>query len=146
MKKQTSKVIDKLKNIVKQKGLKYTKQREIILETILESKEHLKTEDIYAIIKQKNKDETLGIATVYRALTFLEEEGLISSISINNTKEYETSLKKHHDHLVCLGCNKIVEFMDDEIELKQEQIANKNGFELLNHSIYLYGLCKDCQK
>ncbi len=141
------KIIDKLKQIIKEKGLKYTKQREVIFETILDCKKHLSAEDIYNLIIQKYPDEKIGIATVYRALAFLEESNLISSISLDkNTRKFETNFKDHHDHLICTKCNKIVEFVSDKIEREQEKIAKENHFTLLNHTMYLYGICEECSK
>ena len=140
-------VIEKLKKIIKQKGLKYTKQREIILETILESKEHLSAEELYNLIQTNYPEENIGIATVYRAVSFLEDSNLISSISLDkDTKKFETNFKEHHDHLICVKCGKIVEFANPKIEQEQEKVAKKEGFDLLEHDMYLYGICKDCQQ
>lgn len=141
-----SEIIEKLKEVIKQKGLKYTKQREIILETILNSDRHLSAEDLYKLIQEKYPEEKIGIATVYRAVSFLEDSGLISSISLDkDTKKFETNFKEHHDHLICVKCNKIVEFVNDKIEKEQEKIAKNQDFKLLDHAMYLYGVCKDCQ-
>ena len=141
-----SEIINKLKQIIKEKGLNYTKQREIIFETILNSDEHLNADELNIIISQKYPNEKIGIATIYRALAFLEESNLISSIALTKDgKKFEPSTKKHHDHLICVKCNKIIEFLDTQIEKKQEKIAKENGFKLLNHTMYLYGVCKDCQ-
>ena len=140
-------VIDKLKEIIKQKGLKYTKQREIILETILESEKHLSAEELYNLIQEKYPEEKIGIATVYRAVSFLENSKLISSISLDkDIKKFETNFKEHHDHLICIKCGKIVEFINPKIEKEQEKIAKNQGFDLLEHDMYLYGICEDCQK
>ena len=138
------KIIKKLREIIKQKGLKNTKQREIILETVINDKEHLGAEDIYKKISKKYPDENLGIATVYKALKFLEDVELINSITIDNTKKFETNFKGHHDHLVCVKCNKIIEFMSEVIESEQENIAKDNKFILLKHTMYLYGYCDNC--
>ncbi len=142
-----SEIIKKLKEIIKEKGLKYTKQREIIFETILNSTEHLNADELNGIITKNYPDEKIGIATIYRALTFLEESNLISSIALNKDgKKFEPNTKQHHDHLICVKCNKIIEFLDTQIEQKQEKIAKENGFQLLKHTMYLYGICKNCQK
>jgi Fur family transcriptional regulator, ferric uptake regulator len=139
-------IINKLKEIIKQKGLKYTKQREIIFETLLNTDKHLTAEELYTKVSLAYPNEKIGIATVYRALAFLEDSELISSISLNNDgKKFESNIKEHHDHLICSKCSKIIEFVDEEIEKKQEAIANKYGFELCDHTMYLYGICKDCQ-
>jgi len=138
--------INKLKAIIKDKGLKYTKQREIIFETILNCKKHLGAEDVYSILLKKHPEERIGIATIYRALAFLEEVNLISSISIGkDAKKYETTEKEHHDHLICIKCNKIIEFINANIEKEQDKTAKENNFKLLNHTMYLYGICEECQ-
>jgi Fur family ferric uptake transcriptional regulator len=139
-------IMDKLKTIIKEKGLKYTKQREIVFETILNCKKHLSAEEIYNIILMKYPKEKIGIATVYRALVLLEEADLISSISLDKeTKKFEDNLKAHHDHLICIKCNDIIEFVNEQIEIQQEQIAKKYNFKLLNHTMYLYGICSKCE-
>ena len=144
--KDNSNILNELKQIIKDKGLNYTKQREIIFETLLNSKEHLNAEELYNKITINYPQEKIGIATVYRALAFLEESNLISSIALNKDgKKFEPNTKKHHDHLICIKCNKIIEFVDIQIEEKQEQIAKDNDFKLINHTMYLYGICKKCQ-
>ena len=141
-----SELINKLKEIIKQKGLKYTKQREIIFETLLNSNKHLTAEELYGKVAHDYPSENIGIATVYRALAFLEESELISSISLNKDgKKFESNLKEHHDHLICTKCDKIIEFVDEDIEKKQDAIAKKHDFVLTDHTMYLYGICKDCQ-
>jgi Fur family ferric uptake transcriptional regulator len=140
------KVIDELKKIVKQKGLKYTEQREVVLKILMHAQEHLTAEEIYNLIKIKEPDSNIGIATVYRALSFLEEVDLIASIAFGSEgKKYESNAKAHHDHLICTSCGKIVEFVDEEIEKRQEKIAKQNNFKVTSHSMQLYGVCSDCQ-
>ncbi|MFY9073965.1 transcriptional repressor [Malaciobacter mytili] len=139
-------VIEELKRIVKQKGLKYTEQREIVLDILINAKGHLSAEDVYNEIKSKYSDSNIGIATVYRALGFLEEVDLITSIAFGTEgKKYESNAKSHHDHLICTTCGKIIEFIDDEIEKRQDRIAKKNNFKITSHSMQLYGTCKECQ-
>jgi len=138
---------DELKKIVKQKGLKYTEQREIVLEVLLNATEHLSAEEVYNEVKLAFPDSNIGIATVYRALSFLEEVHLISSITFGTDgKKYETNTKSHHDHLICSSCGKIVEFFDPEIEKRQDQIALDNGFKITSHVMQLFGNCKACQE
>jgi len=139
-------VIDELKKIVKQKGLKYTEQREIVLCILIHAKDHLSAEEVYNEVKLEHPESNIGIATVYRALSFLEEVDLITSITFGSDgKKYESNTKSHHDHLICTECGKIVEFLDEEIEKRQERIAKKNKFKITNHSMQLYGICEDCQ-
>jgi Fur family transcriptional regulator, ferric uptake regulator len=140
-------IIDELKKIVKQKGLKYTEQREIVLSILLHAQEHLTAEEVYNEIKKGHKDSNIGIATVYRALSFLEEVDLITSITFGTDgKKYESNAKSHHDHLICTDCGKIIEFIDDEIEKRQDKIAKKNKFKITSHSMQLYGVCETCQE
>ncbi|MGM0518887.1 MAG: Fur family transcriptional regulator [Campylobacterota bacterium] len=142
---ENEEVIDELKRIVKQKGLKYTEQREIVLNILINAQDHLSAEDVYNQIKVKYPDTNIGIATVYRALSFLEEIDLITSINFGTDgKKYESNTKSHHDHLICTDCGKIVEFLDDEIEKRQERIAKKNKFKITSHSMQLYGTCQEC--
>jgi Fur family ferric uptake transcriptional regulator len=139
-------VIDELKKIVKQKGLKYTEQREIVLNILIHAEDHLTAEEVYNEIKSENGASNIGIATVYRALSFLEEVDLITSINFGTDgKKYESNAKSHHDHLICTECGKIIEFLDEEIEKRQDRIAKKNKFKITSHSMQLYGLCSDCQ-
>ncbi|OCL81971.1 Fur family transcriptional regulator [Arcobacter porcinus] len=139
-------IIEDLKKIVKQKGLKYTEQREIVLSILLSADDHLTAEEIYNKIKTEYPDTNVGIATVYRALSFLEEVELIASINFGTDgKKYESNAKSHHDHLICTDCGLIIEFVDDEIEKRQEKIAKANKFKITDHSMQLYGLCQSCQ-
>lgn len=140
-------IIDELKKIVKQKGLKYTEQREIVLSILLHAKEHLTAEEVYNQIKKDYADSNIGIATVYRALSFLEEVDLIASITFGTDgKKYESNAKSHHDHLICTTCGKIIEFIDEEIEKRQDKIAKKNKFKISSHSMQLYGTCEACHE
>ena len=131
---------------LKSAGLKVTLPRLKILE-VLENlpNHHLSVEDIYRQLIEIH--EEVGIATIYRVLSQFEESGIVHKLNFeNNQAVYELCGVDHHDHLVCVKCDTIIEFQDDVIEQHQLQIAKKHGFELTDHSLYLYGLCKDCQK
>jgi Fur family ferric uptake transcriptional regulator len=130
---------------LKSAGLKVTLPRLKILEVLEKSQNHhLSAEDIYrALIEQH---EEVGVATIYRVLTQFEESGIVNRLNFeNNLSVYELSNVEHHDHLVCVKCNEIVEFQDDVIESHQLQIAEQYGFQLTDHSLYLYGLCRRCK-
>ena len=140
-------VLENFKKLLKQNNLKYTTQRELILKIIYDNSGHFTPEDIYNLIKKNYPDIKLGIATIYRTLTLLEDANIVSSISFGaQGKKYEFGLKEHHDHLVCLQCGKIEEFFDDTIEKQQEAIAEKFNFKMTNHVLKIIGICKDCQK
>ena len=131
---------------LKSAGLKVTLPRLKILEVLEKSSNHhLSAEDIYRKLMEQHGE--VGVATIYRVLTQFEESGIVHKLNFeNNQAVYELSNVEHHDHLVCVKCNKIIEFQDDVIEQHQLQIANKYGFQLTDHSLYLYGLCKTCQE
>ena len=128
-----------------EKGLRSTAQRRLIIEVFFESGEHLSIEDLWA--KVRRRDPKVGYATVYRTLKLLKESGLASERRFGDgLSRYEVALvDEHHDHLICTGCGRIVEFEDDHIERLQVQLAKRHGFLLTRHRHELYGLCPDCQ-
>ncbi len=134
------------KTLLKDNNLKFTTQRELILRALYENEGHFTPEDIYNIIKRENPRLNIGIATVYRTLGLLEESGMVNSISFDaKGKKYELGLKKHHDHLVCIRCGRLIEFFDETIEKRQEEIAAQHGFKMLDHSMTIDGICSKCQ-
>lgn len=140
-------LLEQFKALLKKNILKYTRQRELILKFLYENKEHYTPEEIYTLLKQQYPDINVGIATVYRTLTLLEESGIVSSISFGSQgKKYELGLKKHHDHLICVQCGDIIEFYDDIIEERQIAIAEKFNFKMVDHSMKIEGICEDCQE
>lgn len=140
-------LIDKFKSIIKENGLKYTKQRELILKFLYEHEGHFTPEELNSELKKIYPDENLGIATIYRTLTLLEDSGIVTSISFGTQgKKYEFGLKKHHDHLVCVQCGDITEFYDETIEKRQLDIAKKFKFNITDHIMKIIGICKNCQK
>ncbi len=145
---KTNIAIDNLKQVLKDKGMKYTEQRAVILQILLNLDDHLNAEEVHDIVKTEYPDLNIGIATIYRTLNFLEEVNLISSISFGkNGKKYEsTTADQHHDHLICTSCGKIVEFFDESIERRQEEVAKQNDFIITDHTMQLYGLCQKCQE
>lgn len=127
-------------------GLKVTLPRVKILQ-LLENSEtrHLSAEDVYKALIEA--DEDVGLATVYRVLTQFETAGLVMRHHFEGGHSvFELSTMEHHDHLVCSKCGIVEEFYDEVIETQQEKIAKKFGFEITDHSLYLYGICGACQK
>ncbi len=122
-------------------GLKVTLPRIKILELLENSRQHhLSAEDIYKTLLDQGED--VGLATVYRVLTQFEAAGIIQRHHFeNNHSVFEIMQEDHHDHLVCLNCSKVVEFINDTIEKEQHDVAEKFGFELTGHSLNLYGYC-----
>ncbi len=145
MEKDLQYYIDELRTIVKKRGLKNSSQREYILKTLFHAKEHLSPEEIHRLVKEENP--SIGLATVYRTLAFLEREQLVNAISFSSEgKKYELNRGSHHDHMICLQCGKIIEFFDEDLESIQESIAKEHGFRLITHELNLYGICKECQE
>jgi len=140
------KLLEQFKGLLKKNTLKFTNQRELILKFLYENSDHYTPEDIYMLLKRKYPHINIGIATVYRTLTLLEESGIASSISFGaQGKKYELGLKKHHDHLICTSCGEIIEFFDETIEKQQEKIAEKFNFKMTDHTMKIVGLCENCQ-
>ncbi|MDG1687638.1 MAG: ferric iron uptake transcriptional regulator [Gammaproteobacteria bacterium] len=127
-------------------GLKVTLPRLKVLE-ILEVTEqrHLSAEDVYKALLESG--EEIGLATVYRVLTQFEGAGLVSRLSIDGGHAvFELENGEHHDHLLCVSCGEIQEFVDEVIEERQHAIAKEKGFQMTEHSLYIYGICKRCQE
>jgi Fur family transcriptional regulator, ferric uptake regulator len=123
-------------------GLKVTLPRLKILE-ILESSatHHLSAEAIYRHLLESNED--IGLATVYRVLTQFEAAGLVTRHHFENGMAvFEINHGVHHDHIVCLDCGRVEEFMDAGIEERQTTIAKRLGFDIQDHSMILYGRCR----
>ena len=121
---------------LKEAGLRATLPRIKILE-MLENHKHISAEDIYRDLIENRYD--VGLATVYRVLTQFENAGIVIKHSFESSKAvYELNNSDHHDHMVCLDSGDIVEFHDDIIETRQEEIAKKHGFKLIDHSMVLY--------
>ena len=119
-------------------GLKVTLPRLKILE-ILEGdrQRHLSAEDIYKELLETGED--IGLATVYRVLTQFETAGLVNRHNFEGGHSvFEMDEGEHHDHMVCVESGDVVEFMNDEIERLQREIAKKHGYELIDHSLVLY--------
>lgn len=127
-------------------GLKVTLPRMKILE-ILESRseEHLSAEDVYRGLMDSGED--IGLATVYRVLTQFEAAGIVARHNFEgNQAVFELNHGTHHDHMVCVECGGIVEFVDEVIEERQVRVAGEHDFELTDHSLILYGRCSNCRK
>ena len=138
-----TKEIASLKNHLAKHQLKLTRQREQILDAFLKN-EHITAEQMYRLLNKK--DPHIGLATIYRTLNLFCEAGLAQARHFGTQTQYDNvSHKGHHDHLICTGCGKIVEFENCEIERLQEEVARRNGFVIQTHKLELYGLCASCR-
>lgn len=125
-------------------GLKVTVPRVKILH-VLESADphHMSAEDVYKTLLESGDD--VALATVYRVLTQFEEAGLIKRHNFEGGHSvFEIEQGVHHDHLVCVKCNRVEEFIDEEIEKRQGEIAEQAGFQMTDHNLTIYGICKSC--
>ncbi len=132
---------------LKVSGLKATAPRLKILEIFqkrsneAEATRHLSAEDVYRALVAEHVD--VGLATVYRVLTQFEQAGLLVRRHFEAGRAvFELNEGPHHDHLVCLTCGRVEEFVDPQIEQRQKAIAAERGFELQDHSLALYGICR----
>lgn len=139
-------LLEEFKALLKKNGEKFTIQREVILETLYNSDEHLTPEALHQLIQKQHPELKTGIATIYRTLSRLEESEIVTSLSFGaQGKKYELGAKDHHDHMICTECGNIAEFVDEAIEERQHKIANELGFKMQDHSMQIYGICKNCQ-
>ncbi|MDX8395885.1 MAG: transcriptional repressor [Mariprofundaceae bacterium] len=122
--------------------LRLTAQRQAILDLINRSDQHWDAEELARSLSDQG--QSIGIATIYRGLSALESEGLISSIRLADRKRYERADKSHHDHLVCTACGSIQEFMQPKIERLQEAVAQEYSFKMLGHQLVIFGVCLAC--
>lgn len=130
---------------LKRLGLKATLPRMKILE-LLESHSgaHLSAEEVYRLLTDAGED--VGLATVYRVLTQFEQAGLVQRHNFEGGHAvFELAEGEHHDHILCVKCGKVEEFVDETIEARQRDIATEHGFEMTDHNLIIYGVCSDCR-
>lgn len=127
------------------RGLKLTNQRRGILREAVSASGHFSAEQLLEL--SRKRDATASKATVYRTLALLKESGVIEEQDFGDgRKVYERAQgRKHHDHLVCVRCGRIIEFENDRIEALQDEEAGRHGFHVIYHSLKLFGTCRDCR-
>ncbi|MBA3660240.1 MAG: ferric iron uptake transcriptional regulator [Gammaproteobacteria bacterium] len=130
---------------LKKAGLKSTVPRRKILEILEREKtQHLSAEDIYRLLLDSG--EEIGLATVYRVLTQFQAAGLVVRHNFEGGQSvFELDFGIHHDHLVCVKCGQVEEFVDEVIEARQEHIAKLADFTITDHSLNIYGICSKCR-
>jgi len=131
---------------ISSKGLKTTRQRDVILDAFLSSDRHMSIEDLY--LKLRVKNPRIGYATVYRTLKLFAESGIAREIQFGDgqTRYEHVAEGEHHDHLVCTRCGAIIEFENETIEKLQSDVADSYGFLIETHKLELYGICAKCRK
>ena len=123
------------------KGVKLTDQRKIIAKVMSESNDHPNVDELYNRVSII--DSKISIATVYRTVKLFEESGIVTKHDFKGGKaRYEQLMESHHDHLIDIKTGEIVEFVDEEIEKLQKKVAEKYGYDLVDHKLELYGVKK----
>jgi Fur family ferric uptake transcriptional regulator len=135
----------KFNQFLNEKGLRRTLPRDIIADVFLRTEKHLSTQELFDIVRKKNKN--IGYATVARTVKLLEDAGLCRQIDFGDrTARYEHEYKhEHHDHIICTGCGKFVEIHSDKLEKIQDSLVKNHGFVQQSHKLTIYGLCPKCK-
>ena len=134
-----------LSSALKKEGLRHTIQRQAVWDEIKSNDEHRDAEQIYSALRKNNLN--VSRATVYRTIDVLYKNNLIRKIELGDSpSNYENKVNSdHHDHIICVQCGRIDEFVDDKIESQLDKIIDKLGFKMIRHIHQLFVLCKDCQ-
>jgi len=133
------------RNCIIEKGLRNTRQREVILDAFLSAERHITVEELFNTIKKEHPE--IGYATVHRNLSLFCECGIADEIKIGKQKtRYEQKVgHEHHDHLICLKCGQFTEVNDEKIEKLQNKLAEANDFIPMRHKLEIYGMCRKCR-
>ena len=137
--------IESMNRQLAERGLKSTRQRDLIAEIVLESEGHIGVEDIFR--RARRRDAKVGFSTVYRTMKLLKECGLVSERHFGDGMARYEPLREgeHHDHLICTSCGTIVEFEDRQIEARQDAVAARHGYSIQSHKHEIYGTCAGCR-
>lgn len=140
------KEIEILEKFIREKGLRYTPQREEILKVFLSVEKHLSADELHKIVKKKSPN--IGYVTVYRTMKLLSEAGLCSEIDFGDgISRFEHQYgHEHHDHLICVKCGSYAEVMKPAIERLQDELARERRFIPLKHKLQIFGICSKCSK
>ena len=137
-------ILEQFKEYLRKEKLKFTKERETILTEVLKRRDHFDADELSSDLRSAGLK--VSRATVYRTLDILYEIGVVHKATLGHKhNHYENMVgRKHHDHLVCLNCDKVIEFVDDEIERLQVEVCKKLGFEMKRHNLQIFGYCSHC--
>lgn len=135
----------KLKTILGSKGLKLTKGREGILQEVSEIEGHFDQQTLYNRLKAKGSK--IARASVYRTIPILVESGIITEVEkTERHAHYEKVAEdRHHDHLICIGCGKMIEFYSPTLEMLQNEICEREAFRGIRHNLEIMGYCHECK-
>ncbi|MBT3477844.1 MAG: transcriptional repressor [Candidatus Marinimicrobia bacterium] len=135
-----------LKKALRKEGLRYTQQRQAVWDELRATDAHRDAEEIY--LSLRNSGLTVSRATVYRTIDVLVKNNMVRKLELGDGRaRYEHKIDStHHDHLICVQCGKIEEFMDEVIEERQDKIVEKFNFKLIRHIHQLFVICSECKK
>jgi Fur family ferric uptake transcriptional regulator len=140
--------LDTIKGSLKEKGVRLTRQRQILLELIEQTGQHLDAERLFQLAKLE--DPKINRVTVYRTLKMLKEGGLVDELDLmhygGDQHYYETRMKQEHAHVICLRCGKVEEFFGDALQRLRKQIESYFGFHILLARTEVGGYCAHCQR
>ena len=138
--------LNKVQDYLKLKGLKWTRQRDVVLRSFVAAEHHITVDELANLARETYP--ALGTATVYRTMRLLVDANVALEHRFGDGQgRYEVAVSRdHHDHLICENCGLIIEFDDDRIEALQVENAQAHGFLPKNHRLEIYGLCADCRK
>src|SRR5438876_3178671 len=139
--------LDSIRGSLRDKGVRLTRQRQILLELIDKSGQHLDAENLYQMAKEK--DPKLNRVTVYRTLKLLKQGGLVDELDLAHFESekhyYETRLKQEHAHIICLRCGRVEEFFGEQLQAVRGQVQSQFGFEIAFARTEVGGYCSHCQ-
>jgi Fur family ferric uptake transcriptional regulator len=137
--------IEAVEKHFRQQGCRWTSQRKTIVQTAFSTHLHFTVDELLDMVRKKEKQ--VSRATIYRTISLLEQGGFVEGLEVGDgPRRFEHVLgHEHHDHMVCLGCGKIIEFRDEQIERRQDLAAARHGFVIEKHSLRLYGKCSGCR-
>jgi len=140
--------VDKFREYLITKKLRFTREREIIVEEVYSDHEHFDTDQLVDRLSRRNDKRRVSRATVYRTLSAMEEAGLLRKVARPNGREvWEHDYGyPQHDHLVCSSCGELFEFQNDEISRLIDEIASAQGFLKTSHRLEVYGTCEGCRR
>jgi Fur family ferric uptake transcriptional regulator len=138
--------LDKFRQFLAREGLSWTRPRRTIADLALKAKDHFTAQELTEWARRR--DASIGRVTVYRTLSLLVASGLVAERDfLRDRKHYEPIAgRPHHEHMICIECKRIIEFINDEIERLQEVVAREHGFEIVHHIHKLFGYCARCRK
>ena len=138
--------MERFASLLSAKGLKVPMERRQLLDEVLLQKKHFDADSLYETVRRKGL--RISRDTVYRTMPLLLECGVLQKSVGDGRREYfeRTAAKGHHDHMVCIGCGRVIEFACEPLEKMQEKLAQEHGFRLIFHDHRLFGYCRECQR